>query len=265
MQTLNLDVRHIRALPTLPDTLVQLQKVVNNPFSSFQELSNAIQKDPLLVANILKFANSPVYGLKEPVTTLTQAISLFGMSAIIGFAMTKAIHGALKVDFTPYRVNTAQFLETATAQNALAFRWRKGLNPEQNNIFMTASFLMEIGSLLIADYLIREHLSESFQNELETDKALIDIEIEFCGFNHLEIGASMFEEWGFDPAVIAAMREGASDQAHDEIAKRLHVIGTAINLKERLSGASIQASLQSAEKLGFDTQELGTILANMCE
>lgn len=263
MSSLAPHVQHISALPPLPNTLEAIQKAAHDPFASFKEIADAVQKDPLLSANVLKLSNSPLYGLKEPITTLQQAISLFGISTIVGFAMTQAIQNTLSVNFAPYRISPSQFLERATAQNAVAFRWKRGLSPQENDIYMTASFLMEVGSLLISDYLIRENLVNSFQQALDGGKPLIEIEEELCGFNHHTIGAAMFEEWGFSPSIISVIRESASDQAQDPIAKRLFVISQAINLKEQLSEASIHASLRSAVALGFDTRELSTILIQM--
>lgn len=263
MDALTKHIQHINALPPLPDTLSAIQKVAHDPFSTFKEIAEVIQKDPLLSANILKLSNSPMYGLKESVTTLQQAISMFGISTVIGFSMIHSINNALNVDFAPYRIPVSRFLETATTQNAIAFQWKRGLSAQQNDIFMTASFLMEIGSLLISDYLIREHLVERFQHLIDSGKSLIEAEEDLCGFTHQSIGASMFEEWGFDPAIITVIRQSASDKAEDPIAKRLLVISSAVNLKDTLSEVSIQASIQIAEKLGFNTSELSAILSPM--
>lgn len=263
MSTLTPHVKHISALPPLPDTLESIQKAAHDPLASFKEIADAVQKDPFLSANILKLANASVYGFKEPITTLQQAISMFGISTVVGYAMTQAIQNTLSVDFAPYHITPSQFLEHATAQNAVAFRWKRGLNSEENDVYMTASFLMEVGSLLIADYLIRENLVTAFQQALENGTSLIEAEKELCGFNHHTIGAAMFEEWGFSPSIVRVIRESGSAQAADPIAKRLFIISQAINLKEQLSEISIQNSLQKAEELGFDTQELSVIYRQM--
>lgn len=258
-------VQHVDALPPLPDSFVKIQQVANNPSSSFKEIANIIQKDPLLTANILKFANSPLYGFKEPINSVQQAISLFGISTIVGFTMNQTISNTLNVNFSPYKIGANTFLEIVTMQNAIAYRWQEGLNRENTDIMLAASFLMEIGSLLIADYITKEDLESPFHEALNSERDLTEIEIELCGRNHLLISADMFEVWGLDPKISKAIRSSATHESLDEVSARLAVISTAINLKEQLSDHSIQAAVELAERFGLDGREFQKIIEQIRE
>lgn len=249
-------IQHISALPPMPDNIIKIQKISNDPLSSLSDLVAIIQQDPMLTADILKLANSPVYSLKEHVNTLQQATAMFGLSSIVGFAMAFSIGHTLNVDLTPYGVTPAQFLNIAQTQNSLAYHWKDGLKPQEVNILLTASFLMEIGSLLISDYIIKENLTDQFRFALKTDKSISSIETEMCGFSHQCIGADMFRIWDFDEKIVNAISDSASidpsKKSGDAISSRLAVISTAINLKEQFTDQSISSAAALAKDLGLD-------------
>ncbi|MDD5051272.1 MAG: HDOD domain-containing protein [Sulfuricurvum sp.] len=269
MDILSQNIQNITALPPIPDSLLEIQHISNDPYSSLKDLANVIQKDPMLTANILKLANAPIYGLEEHVNTIQQAISLFGISSIVGFAMVHAIESTLNVDFLPYKINSAKFLEIANMQNALAFHWKDGLDNAKTNIFLTASFLMSVGSLLISDYIIKENLTQKFQSALSENNTLDEIETEICGFSHKMISAAMFEVWDFDQRIVQAIRQstfaGASQEAIDIVSSRLAVISAAVNLKEQLSENSIASAIELASNLGLDAQEFKNIIERISE
>ena len=78
--------KRIKALPPLDDTVTKIQAICKNENSSLNDLSQIIEKDPMLTANILRSANSPLYGFSREVTTISRAVALFGMATISGFA-----------------------------------------------------------------------------------------------------------------------------------------------------------------------------------
>ena len=70
----------IKALPPLPKSFYQMSLICQDPNASISDLARVIEEDPMLVANLLKVANSPLYGFRREIKNVTQAVSLFGMS-----------------------------------------------------------------------------------------------------------------------------------------------------------------------------------------
>jgi len=180
---------------------------------------------------------------------------MFGISSIVGFAMAYAIEQTLSVDLSPYDITPEDFLNVAQTQNALAFHWLEGLDSNSANILLTSSFLMEMGSLLIADYIMKENMVDQFHTALQSDANLDEIEFKVCGFNHKMISAGMFESWDFDERIVQAIRQSAIlDQSLEtsSICARLAVISMAVNLKERFTEHSIASAAELADKIGLD-------------
>ena len=83
-------LRQIKNLPPLPKSVMEVQKITSDPNASIKDLVKVIKEDPLLTANLLKVANSPLYGFTRQIKTIDQAVALFGMSTVKGFAISFA-------------------------------------------------------------------------------------------------------------------------------------------------------------------------------
>ena len=71
-------------LPTIPDVLVKLQAVIDDPESSADEVAEVIALDPAIATNVLRIVNSAYYGLQVRVSSVNLAVS------IMGFSMTRS-------------------------------------------------------------------------------------------------------------------------------------------------------------------------------
>jgi len=78
-------------LPTLPDIALRVQKEVNNPDSSIQDIAGIISRDPALSARMVRLANSPWLGASVKIDSVQQAVTRLGLwqvrSVVVGLAM----------------------------------------------------------------------------------------------------------------------------------------------------------------------------------
>ena len=49
-------------LPPLPEILLKLQKLINDPESELEEIARLIETEPVLSGRLIKLANSVLYG-----------------------------------------------------------------------------------------------------------------------------------------------------------------------------------------------------------
>ena len=77
-------LENINAIPPLPESVQEVERVYNNPDSTLEDMQQAIEKDPLLTASILRIVNSPMYGVSRTITNVLQAISLLGKGTVVG-------------------------------------------------------------------------------------------------------------------------------------------------------------------------------------
>jgi len=109
----------IKNFPPLPASIAAIQELCMAQDVNINALTKVIENDPMLSANILKSVNSPLYGMSKEVSSVHQAVMLFGVSMIRGFAAANAIKKNLPLDLSPYNITIEKLTEVSALQLAL--------------------------------------------------------------------------------------------------------------------------------------------------
>lgn len=80
--------KEIKNIPQFPDHVIQLEKKLSNPNSNFSDLSGIINRDPSLIADLLKVANSSIYMLHNKVKSIEEAVSQIGFEGVKNLILT---------------------------------------------------------------------------------------------------------------------------------------------------------------------------------
>src|SRR5882762_4866891 len=82
-------------LPTLPDVVAKVMRIVSNPLTSADDLNQVISLDQALTFKVLRLANSAYYGFPQEITTITQAVTILGFNTIRNLALSISVHKML--------------------------------------------------------------------------------------------------------------------------------------------------------------------------
>jgi HD-like signal output (HDOD) protein len=246
-------LEEIKNLPPLPDSVVKIQELCMNNETNIDELSGVIEHDPMLSANILKSVNSPLYGMSKEISSIPQAIMLFGISMIRGFAAASAIKKGVAIDLRPYSVSIEELTKVSSAQMALAREWYRNVDKSMLPLLQSCAFLMELGKLAGSLNVIAKGNLDTFSREIfQEGTCPEEIERKYLGFNSYEIAASMFEHWNFESSLVEALREVANPTIQNPYSQVLSVITKAVNLKDMFSDEGIDSAIELIEKFGLN-------------
>ena len=228
----NLILQQIKNLPPLPKSVLEVQKITSDPNSSIKDLVNVIKDDPLMTANLLKAANSPLYGFTRQIKTIDQAVALFGMSTVKGFVISFAVRNALKFDLSAYGITEARFHDVSVKRNALAINWYKK-ERSKLDVMATDSFLIDVGAVVISLVLNSEGKAEDFKNELNIDNRY-KVELKYVGATTADVTSEIFKHWHFGKDLIEPMAHidlpSKAEEEYFEYAASLKVLREAVNL-----------------------------------
>ncbi len=265
----NAILQQIKQLPPLPETAIKIEAIYQNPESTFKDMVKILEKDPLLTADILKSTNSPLYGFSREITNISQAVSLFGMGTIRGFALASIISKSFKLDLSPYAISNAQYSRRAENQNALVIGWYIRKNPKILGILSAAAFLIDIGKVLLANYIIEENKGEDFTQALSENPNTHEVEQSFTQTDTAHVSAKIFDHWRFEEALIQTIRDSdnpEASEASDKLATQsLHVIKTAITLNGEITPESLESAKELIAKYGLDLESFEKSVANLSE
>jgi HD-like signal output (HDOD) protein len=220
--------------------------------TNIEELARVIEGDPMLSANILKSVNSPLYGMSKEISSIPQAIVLFGISMIRGFAAANAIKKAMPIDLTPYAITIEHLTEVSTLQTALVREWYRNVDKTMLPLLQSVAFFMELGKLAASLRLIASGEFERFSQEIAQNKPIIEIEKCYLGVSSYEIAAMMFEHWNFESTLVEALRGIANPDTTNPYAKVLSVIVKAVNVRHTLSEEGKNEAFEAIEALGLN-------------
>ena len=259
----------IKALPPLSKTILDVNKVYADENSSIHDLAKAIEHDPMIVANLLKAANSPLYGFGREIRNASQAVSLFGMAMTRSIAIGNSVRKLLNVDMQPYGVTSERFAEISSMQATLTLNWYKKVDKAKAEKLYLAAFLQETGKILIASDVIQEDEATSFHSEMETSNNLAQVEKSYVDVTSSEVTAKVFEHWGFGEEFIEMIKyadnPNSAPSAIKEYSTVLNIVKTIIPINNPFSEQAINFGLKKALDAGYDHEALEDSVDDMLD
>lgn len=245
-------LEEIKSLPPLPVSVMRIQEICMSNDTDIDELSRVIEHDPMLSANILKSVNSPLYGMSKEISSIHQAVMLFGISMIRGFAAASAIKKTITIDLSAYSVNIDDLTKVSTLQAAFAREWYRNVDKSMIPLLQSCAFLMELGKIVASLTLISSGNLSHFIGDVAAGNDVEESVRKYLGHTSYEIAAIMFEHWNFEPALIDALKEISNPSTQNPYAQALKVIVDAVNIQGMFSESGIDTALETIKSFGLD-------------
>lgn len=188
--------RNIPRPPRLLDHLLSPDFVGQ---ASSSELADLIAAEPLIAARVLATINSPLYGLRSPVNSIDQAVTLLGLTSVRSICLQYLLIASFKAD-SPER---QQILDATWNASAIASELTNGLAqrlgfPEPGAL-VSAVVLSFLGRLATAATMPRGLLARIPSAGL---LARTQAEQETLGLASSEIGRLLMADWGLPANVV---------------------------------------------------------------
>ncbi|MFT5662426.1 MAG: HD-like signal output (HDOD) protein [Sulfurimonas sp.] len=250
----------MKSLPPLSKTIIDINKIYADPDASIMELAHIVEHDPMIIANLLKAANSPLYGFAREIRTASQAVSLFGMSMTRSIALSNAVRKLLNVDMKPYGITSEKFAAISELQANLMMKWYKQIDKQKAEKLYLATFLQETGKIIIANSIIQEDESTSFYSEIELSNNIAQVEKMYVQATSSDITAKVFEHWNFDSEFINMIKFAdnplSAPEKIKEYSMALHIVKAIVPVNKPFDEVSINIGLKRANDAGYDHELL---------
>ncbi|MCB1749702.1 MAG: HDOD domain-containing protein [Gammaproteobacteria bacterium] len=197
-------IESIKGLVSPPDVCARVLQLARSPTASADDIGAVVACDPTLTSRVLRIANSPLYGLRGRVDTVSRAITILGSDALVNLVVAvSAVASFSRIANDLVNMDTfwRHSLYSALIARDLA-RQCHVLHPER---LFVAGLLHDIGSLVIY------HRTPDTARALLTAAAgdegrMFALERDNFGFSHAEVGALLLESWTLPEALQDAVR-----------------------------------------------------------
>lgn len=190
-------------VPPQPQILVDLQMEQIMPDPDISRIANLIAKDVGLSGTMLKFVNSPFYGLSNKITSIEQAVSLLGINTVINILNGLAIKGHMSDENI---MELTSFWDTANDIAMVCATVAKKVGFPNPDEAYTLGLFHNAGIPLMMkrfDGYLGE-LKNAYGDEHER---VIDYENEKFNTNHCVVGYYMAKSWNLPNHICLAIAE----------------------------------------------------------
>ena len=179
------------SIPPQPQIMVDLQMEQFMPDCNVDSIAKLISQDIGLAGSVLKTVNSPLYGLKNKITSINQAVSLLGVNSVINLVNGLSIRGELSDDQI---VSMGKFWDTSmeVAMAAAAIAKQIGFSSPDEAYTLGLFHNCGIPLLMMRFDNYPEVLKEAYSTE---KKRIIDVENEQIKTNHAVVGYYVAKSW----------------------------------------------------------------------
>ncbi len=207
-------------LPSIPETLMEILKVLDDPDSGPSDLGEVIRLDAPLMARILRLANSPYYSSRGDITDINRCVTVLGYRTVRQVAICVSVATSVMSAVAEvgggldYRELWRHSVITAAVSKYLG---RLAGYPDPEELF-TSGLLHDMGKFVLEIHAPTRY-SQLIAARTECARSLSDMETEEFGFDHGTLGAAFGRSWRF-PEVLTRSCAEHHNPPHDVRADR---------------------------------------------
>lgn len=254
---------------TFPEVILQLDDMLNDGMSNTADFAQLISRDPGLTATLLKFANSALYGFSGNVATVERAISLVGMREIRDLVLSVAIKTTFG-NISNKIVSMEDFWRHSLCCGLACRRIAETVRANQREVLFTAGLLHDIGQLAMFDQIPEACEEVLVKGQYRPDEVeMYQLEREFIGFDHQEVGIEIAAGWRF-PAVLGKTmqyhhipEEAPEYQFESAVVHVGNALSVLVELEMDGFSNGPQVSPWALEKVGLEEDQLMAMIPHI--
>lgn len=198
-------VRQVRDLPALPDAVVRVMHLTDDPKSGIADVAKVLISDQALAARVLKLANSAFYGSSRRIATISEAVVILGMRTTRNLVMASGCQEMLENEVAGYCLPRGALLRHSLACASVAQALAKRVKYRGTEEAFVAGLLHDLGKVVMNLYL-RDQFIQVLIQVAAGKMAYSEAERAVFSFDHAEAGAYLLERWNLPASLVAAVR-----------------------------------------------------------
>lgn len=196
----------VTELPTIPETLTRILRLLEDPNSGARDLAGVIRGDAPLAGKILRLANSPLYQKNRTITTIQECVAVLGYRTVRQVALCVAVISSLGRECRARDVTLGyhDLWRHSVATGAVARELAARTGQCEPEAALLGGLLHDLGKYVLAICEPRAY-TDLLVRRRELGEGLTAIEHADFGFDHAQAGAALADAWNFPPELLAAI------------------------------------------------------------
>lgn len=236
-----IDVRRvIHDLQPIPQVALKILRLINEDRYELKDLTEEIRKDQVLGARTLKLCNSVMFGSRNRIESLDQALVYIGQKLLIKFVISASVNNFYTQAGTGYSLCKGGIYHHAVGTAIIAEKLAQVTGATPPTLAYTAGLLHDIGKVVLDQY-IHSAFPLFYRQVHEEDNNFLAIEKEILGIDHTQVGSELARTWSFPESLIGAINHHHWPENTDQSTELVHIVYLADLLMSRFhSGLEIE-------------------------
>ena len=203
-------IEKFKKIRTLPHIVARLVQLVNDEDSTLQNFEEVIRLDPALVARLLTLVNSSYFGLTRKVDSISRAVALLGMKNLHNIAVTDAIQGMLRSNFSTTEFSPQRLWMHSAASSICCKMIAERIFTINGDDAYLCGILHDIG-LIVEMETEPETFLKLIEQLAEDGPSIIELEQNLFNTDHCQIGYMLAKDWHIPDPIVEAIRDHHQD------------------------------------------------------
>ncbi|HEY3277010.1 MAG TPA: HDOD domain-containing protein [Syntrophorhabdaceae bacterium] len=221
----------INFLPPMPSIMMELIDALNNEDVDLRSLGKIISRDPAMVMNVLKIANSAFYGLPTKITNIEQAVRMLGTNEITSLCISCSASRSLKPPKGVETLNMKEFWRHSVATGVIGKILCNKLSMGRLESLYLAGLVHDVGKVVL-DRFIHDAYRQIVELTYKENISILEAETMVVGASHDIVGGWLMERWRLPPIFGEVARY---HHAVNETPDKSVVVVALINMADQLA------------------------------
>lgn len=262
-------IKRSAAVPSMPQVVTRFLEALQNPDFDYDRIVKILSTDAGMVSEVLRLANSALFGVIRKVTNIKQALILLGPKRTRSLVLSRYLVEGFGAKVTG-EIDTNYFWRRSLAAAVLAARIADTVMPKEREEVFISALLADIGVTILAQALPEMYhpiaacyapYGRPFTDEEERSAV---------GVTHAEVSAMVLSYWGLPDVICTAvnLHQSESISGTDGAPRIARILGGADRIAKLLCeipdvAQAGQTCVEAAELMGVELGMVSQVLGKI--
>jgi HD-like signal output (HDOD) protein len=193
------------AIPSMPQVAIRFLEIIQEPDFEFEDVVEVFSTDPGATSDILRLANSPLFGVTRQITSLHHALILLGLKRVRSLVLGRYIVDSIDQKSVP-NLDTSYYWRRSINTAVLAARLADVLDSQVREEAFVCGLLADMGVVILADVLKDQYQPVVAEYRPGGPANFAQMEQEAIGLTHGQASALVLEYWKLPDMICEAVR-----------------------------------------------------------
>ncbi len=197
-------IKKSAAVPSVPQVVTRFLEIMQDPHFKYDDLVKVLSADAGTVSEILRLVNSALFGVRQKIVSLRQALTLLGPKRTRSLLLGRYLVDTMSQKQIP-GLDMSYFWRRSLASSVVASRFAEAIIPRQRDEAFISALLADIGIPIIAEALPDGYATIVARYAPRGIPFTSEEELEAVEVTHAEVSAMVLAHWTLPEPVANAV------------------------------------------------------------